>query len=490
MILDEVTARMVANSATASAEALDDIAHRHATLQQSVARHPNASPETLAWIASCGTPDARSAAGYRLEAIESATKAPQPGFLRRRPAVVAGIVGIVVVALTVWFVVAGPNADKTMHAAPAGVTWRELPISRANRQKSIDVADAGGGIALIRMVSGNDGGLNLDAWGTVDIATGTRSFWTILTDSAQQYLVGDGTVVVQASSGLSVIDLHKGTTINAPSLGPGENLSEIAGTTLLTLDKGTTGTMVRARSIYRPVNVVWLANAATPYVQTFGGGHWINTNRGVLDVASGQPAPFGADSFVDASGLTFVYQGPDADHILRMTCAKPNSGCVLQRWSPTTDSGTLPTIGPVVQACPGSSLVTVAQSGSGAYITAAYDWDSGKQLWTAGEFPDSSCGQFVGDLYLLQSSVGGDTFVTDATSGRWLWYSQGAVRVAITDLAYVQQGDKVDAYDPTNGFKYQWSIDVPSAGADIQAIGNRLVAVDSAAGRMWLLTQP
>jgi len=498
MVIDELTARMVVDSATASPDALDYVARNYPGLQEQVARHPKTAPTTLGWLATDGAPQASVIANKRLatESGNQALNAEQPHgrYLRRLAAIAA--IGLVV-ALTIWLVVPRLRGDSNPQivipsppiAAPQGVRWQEVQLSNADMAKHLEIVDAGGDIALIRMVSSNDGGLKLDAWATVDVVTGARSYWTILTDSAQRYLVGDGVVVVQALGSLSVIDLQKGTTINAPSLGPGENLSEIAGTTLLTLEQGSTGTTVRARYIFRPVNVVWQASAVVPYVHTFAGGRFINTNHGVLDVATGQLASFGADSFADAGGMAFVYQGPDADHIVRMTCAQTVTNCALQRWLADSDSGVEPPIGNVLLACPQSTLVTVTRARAGTFFLKAYDWQSDQPLWTT-EFPDPVCGQFVGNTYVLEALEGAGLYFVDAGSGKTLGHSHGVTNWAATDLVYVQCRLTVNVFDPNDAFSYLWSINMPATDAVIQSVGQRIVAVDFTHGRMWLLAQP
>ena len=539
MKLDATTAKLVLGSPSTSPETLTDIARDFPDLQAQVAAHPAASPELLDWLAANGTPEARSTVAARLSATAQPAQAqpPAPPVVPaaepdRRARNVIWLIAILVAAALVVWLLAGPlsnrnqppsgvpstttltepatPSDRPTAPAPANVQW--LPISGADEiQLSPTSADPDSDIAVFtRLPTGANGtGLSSITFQGVDLAT-QQTLWTATIQpgdaSSGQGVswsagVSDGFVVLTVNDQLQVLDARTGANKLTATMGP-TVVGTSAGGVLLTSD----GTTITAHPPDNLTGVLWQA-AGVPFSRAvmqpavFGGGRWVNTNNGVVDIATGQPAPFGSDAHANADGSDYVlYDGPNENDVVRTACS--NGTCEQTLWDPVRDMSaghvvTYQAGGDLDWLCadPSSPVFLIASSTTSlsAFTMTAYSWTTGQQLWQV-PTPASTlgCGTFAGNAYVIRDSSDNAFVAYDLTSGAPLrsGYAQSVtVNQGIAYLSmYLDNAYHVDAYDGNNGFTPLWTIDPPSAVGQLQSVGRYVVATGGPNNQVWVLS--
>jgi len=195
-----------------------------------------------------------------------------------------------------------------------------------------------------------------------------------------------------------------------------------------------------------------------------GLGSWLQTPAGVLDMATGAPAPFGADARASDNGDSIFYAGPSGDRMLRIAYRAHASGTVtIQIWDPATDA---PVGQPITRKFYSQEPVLanpdgpVLLAGMGSTV-AAYSWSDGNQQWqVANPYPvpaTQSSGEIVGDKLLWGELDGVSVAALEAATGRTVWSSEtlslmppstyGAMPSAVGNVCYLQDGTSVYAVD-------------------------------------------
>jgi len=192
-----------------------------------------------------------------------------------------------------------------------------------------------------------------------------------------------------------------------------------------------------ARRIASPETCVWQApGVKTPggwgYLIT-GGGAWLQTPKGVLDMATGAAAPFGADTYANYDTWGEVaYTGPSKDRILRVEYLDGGARATIQMWNTVADA---PMGQPASRAYAGPWPVITDQEApvyveaSGGPLT-AYSWDGGRQQWQVSDplaspgWGSTAAGEIAGNTLLwasYYSSSGAPAMAFDLTDGHILW---------------------------------------------------------------------
>ena len=404
--------------------------------------------------------------------------------------VVAFVVAVAVgVASVWWFVFRTPN----------GKGWTQIIAAGVNYDSVYDFGTPG--VAVLS--SGSDTTVT-----GVNLADGT----TLWTRSGGVSVAGDATDVVAVSgSQLDVIDAATGTTKASvdltqqvdPVLAAGAKVYWVGDGRLLYRASYTSPLCDAA--LDAPSNCIWtapdsavdLTNLSGLNLYVFGGGQYVNTGNGVLQMATGQPASFGADGGQRPSGTQGVYYtGPSPDRVLRVVPGSSDTSS-YQPWDTTKDLGLSPAVTATnVLADPAASSYLALDSSGYSSLTAGtfYDWQTGQQqrqvsiasLYAGStQFANGAWLAVIQRTKLVPVSVG-----LDPATGREIWHGRSNSQWAgvVGNIVYTSDGfTKLWAYDMTDGFKAAKSIGLPSQGCAPSVAGGRVLCLDRSSGSLWVL---
>jgi len=531
MKLDATTAKLVLGSPSTSSETLADIARDFPDLQAQVAAHPAATPDLLDWLRQYGTPEARAAVAAQPSTTPdpSFTPDPPPGIpapthKTRNIVLVAAIVAAV--ALVVWLLAdplahhnQTPSGTSTLSVSrtptppapsvPVNPQWTALPYysSGTGTIGPTQVMDAGNNLMVVSTQYNAPNGCEF-GFTALDATTWTSNWsWSMQCDTrgSIDMVAGNGVIAAVDADTLHLIDASDGEEISSMAFASNDYLVGLVDGILIISD----GTILTARPAVHPDSVAWQAaaipshtNGPTPGI--FGGGTWINTNQGVLEVATGQPASFGSDATVSPDGTQYVYyDGPSEADVVRHYCDP--SSCGAQIWDPAfdrvraslfTSNADEPT-GLVCTDPEADHLATITPDSSGDTTLTSYSWQTGLQLTQASWSTITliaTCGWFAGYTYLMPDSDGGFDGALITTGGTISPESNapssappGGV-ATVQGIAYLVSGTMMTAYDGNNGFAQLWSIQLPAAGEQLQSVGGHLFAIGASASQAWVLT--
>jgi len=452
---------------------------------------------------------------------------PVPLAPRRRLAVgVIAVVGALVVGLIVWFFVVSRPGANTGNPGPRPVPdiltqprWSD-PIDFPDLYQVGGVVDPQSGDIAIVWGSSSKPATSPDAirsyvFQAVNLATGAR-LWSVTRDAAP----GDQPPELVGTSGFLTIttlnilpgtqgstaqfesvDARTGKSLGTVTLAEKESVYVGAGMAFTSGDAGTCARDLADPSVcrWKTSGAMWVPPGDNP---VFGGGRWVSTNAGVLDVRTGKPAGFGSDGA--------LYAGPDPDHIVRLSW----NDRTIQPWDPANDRGlsvaaTFHSSARPYAIDPASSRLVATVPGIGpddGVVVTSYGWNTGQQWQTtldwAGSFLTTAvCATTV----VVQSGSSpdrpGHMTALALGDGRQLWDSGPGVlmgtgqRVVYTS-PYGGATKQLDAYDAASGdFAHLWSLDWPPRGVNIIAAAGRLVAFSTplpqdpstGPGHLWVL---
>lgn len=308
-------------------------------------------------------------------------------------------------------------------------------------------------------------------------------------------LTGPSSVVLwpSQSGSIEVLDPRTGqTTATAPVSATDESVA--LGYGYLVTANTTTDTLC-IRRVSDPGRCVWtqsgLPTGEFP-ASMIGNGRWLVTTHGVFDLASGEPAPFGADASFVEPGEPYVGSGATAvtyvgdDPVLRETYDW-SAGMVktYQRWDTAGDSATSASITTGSGLCLGTTIA-VTDAGD-ATTVAGYQWQTGQLVWHA---DGAYCMGIVGTKAIIYE---GGIAAVDVSTGTVAWRSgpdDTFTTAAGNRVAFVASGGQLVGRDTsTPDFAALWSIAVPSSEPEllIAVFDGRLVAFSSATSRLWRL---
>ena len=536
--LDAVSAQLALVDPTTSPTTLAAIAQAFPELRVAVAVHANAYPALLDWLFDCGDPDVQKVVTQRrsanflptppappsLPAQSPANPAAKPAAASNTPThkahrklipVVAGS-SIIVIALVVWLVVlplfTGSNNGTNETAGPSvpdiltQPTWSaplqlsDLPTDYQSNNDDYDVYSSGLANIAILVWEGDyyDSGIGDYLFKGVDLQT-RKELW-----QSEQTRVGygvdssgKGLVVLTDAGQLQVFDPRTGhISANADNLDTSERLNEVVAGFAITEKNGT----LCARPMNDPNQCKWQAKTRVGRgYGSFGNGRWINTGDGVLEMATGEPASFGADVASNQTGASgdhlVYYYGPSADRVFRLTedsdGTQNGTRDTLQVWDTTNNIGLFsPINGGIVGSNASSPVFVLFDNGYRANSIqqySAYSWNTGEVQWRL-DMPQSiistiNTSLFGGSApylvvnYYLANASGESTIAVD--EGQTVWSDSGSWPIAAgQQVIYLASPDnQLVAFDGgSNDFTQLWSIDMPDDPLGFDAGDTSVVA--------------
>jgi len=282
-----------------------------------------------------------------------------------------------------------------------------------------------------------------------------------------------------------------------------------AGNGLVLMGNASDGALC-ARAMSAPGTCLWTApNLWTPAADFVGtssyviGGQWVNTGNGVVDIATGKPAPFGADAGMTPAGPIYYY-GQTPDRVFRMTSPdqlQRTGPGTAQPWDTTTDAGISPAVpANIIDAGTSSSVyVATVNHADDANTVTAYSWASGQQLWTQDNlFQWISQAGLSGNIYVAtvysSATMEQDLVLLDATTGQELALYPGVPTsnsyptcAAGNGNVYVT-ADLLNAYNNQSGAK-EWSASMPDQPGQTWnlVVTPKHLAFLSASQNLWVL---
>ena len=242
----------------------------------------------------------------------------------------------------------------------------------------------------------------------------------------------------------------------------------------------------------------------------FGGGEWVNTGQGVVELATGKAASFGADvKQGDETEPMVYYTGDSADRIFRVDCLFSSGGdtdCHFQPWDVKADKACGPAVTALTASVsPGQDIfVAIAQAADGSSIQVkAYSWDTGEMQWQIAHdcgagfcyLPDRTTG-FAGNIYVL--GIYEDSLFVDLQTGQEMVpdgsdiFSHGPTYVFIgQQVLYLAENDTMIAYDTSaDGLPQLWSLSSPAYDVyKVFTAGHHIFAASFISGQLWVLQQ-
>lgn len=526
MKLDATSAKLVLGSPSTSAETLADIARDFPELRAQVAAHPNAHPELLAWLAASGVPEAQAAAASRLASATAAppvpTLIPEPPFGVQPPShrgrsVVLAVALVAAAALVVWLLT-GPlahrgqplptastppaSAEPTIQTGPArAAQWLSVSMptaANATAMGPLQILDAGNNLVAVYYQYSTDQGGCVYSLSAASATNWASSWgWSLDCDvsGGVDVVAGNGMIAAVGDDQVHLINASSGQEIYSLPFAAGDSLIGLVGSVLLIGD----GTTILAHST-GDLGTAWQADRWLPADMIdplFGGGRWIDTNHGVLETATGQPAPFGSDAGISPDGTSYVYyDGPNETDVLRHSCTQRD--CSLTLWDPVNDTARATVMSATADSLPdhicmdpaSDFFVTITSDPtSGAATHTMWSWQTGMSLGGMGSGGTAAaCGWFAGDSYLYQNPDDSSVSVFDAKNFGGVIVSAETTVASSQGIAYLADGTTMSAYDGNNGFVQLWSTQLPAAGAELQSAAGYLFATRPSSGQVWVLS--
>jgi len=248
----------------------------------------------------------------------------------------------------------------------------------------------------------------------------------------------------------------------------------------------------------------------------FGGGRWVNTGAGVVDIKTGQLASFGKDAKCDSSNC--VYYAGDTDTRIFRVKDDGSENVTYQPWDVKLNVGVSnPVPANQVFADAASPVyLAVVTHRNGPYAdnpttTSAFSWETGERLWSRDSgvyYPALHLGQFMGGSFVIpvpdENSF--ETIVAVNPSTGDLAWQPGLYYLnyvgASGDIVYTvgslqpkgklrAQGadDQIIATDAANGFTVVWHSQMPeqSGSCSPGLAGNYIYCVDTTSGKIWVM---
>jgi len=234
-------------------------------------------------------------------------------------------------------------------------------------------------------------------------------------------------------------------------------------------------------------HVVWQGEVSDPHLLD---GHWVPTMSGVVDVTTGQPAPFGADSGISPSEGRVSYIGDDDDmmrvvkrHDDTFSFEAWDAGGNVSRWSAPA-------------ACDSASWNAdmVASLAKGGTLEARR-YSDGKPLWTKHLTAPDSTGWSMwllhGDIVIVRSDGSPGVTYGFTSTGKPLLDGApiGDSSFASSRVLYLQDvtDGSLTAYNYRSpALPGLWSVPAPAPDVSYTSVGGHVVAY-TPAGQLWLL---
>ena len=468
---------------------------------------------------------------------------PAKGARAARPvtAWVWGGVALVLLALVIWLFVRpsssgpAPAPASSLAPVPSGPfppftdtvpdiisrpSWSPaLPLELPDGLSQLDAISAKRGDIVI--ITSRPYTFDRSVYEAVDLAS-MKILWTRSYDTAK---VGDYVRLYADEGGLVFAkESNKTTTVDVVNTLTGEVFATAAfdtGESVLAVESGIVITgdtfydSFCARTLTDPSVCKWRApgvgldSIVSHCPLIFGGDKWVNTSKGVLELATGKAASFGADATNGNSSDSMVYYvGDSADRIFRVDClyvVGGNNICHYQPWDTEQDKALLPP----VKANFGTALsgqdtfIGVEYMTEDSVQVTAYSWATGEKQWQV----DQTCyyGQcefynisasFSGNFYALTLDWG-NAFFFDTRTGQEMFPDRtndllGGVRYVFISpqVVYLASQRAIIACDATaDGLPQLWSSKTDNYAYGFFAVAHHIFAVFDKPGQLRVLQQ-
>ena len=390
---------------------------------------------------------------------ESADAPPQeppppepPAFPPRRSTYWVALIAIAVLAIIVWQVVSRnrPDVAPATSTPTASDTETPAPEWAGPYETAIANSKAGGpplgDVVMITplipppILTPSTTPYNVAAF---DLATHTVTLR--LSPYEELYPLGDTSgLVVDINDQIMVFNPVTGQLISQGDLPSNDSGPIWAGQGMILIYDGTHQRYCRS-TMAAPTTCVWQSSASLESSPVFGDGKWVNTADGVIDMVTGQPAPFGqAHQMQQPTGgdnAAEVYYVGDS-RIFQVYKHYTNIGITTtyQPWDIMTDSPVSPPVEASTIIADASSPVYIAVTnwdGKGNYAadtTTAYSWQTGAMLWTkqtetaAEDYAQFFNGYFITDVVgvgVPSPGWGYPPVALDVNTGEAAWQPAG-----------------------------------------------------------------
>jgi len=343
-------------------------------------------------------------------------------------ALVGGIVGVLVLALVVWWFAFRPNSGSGPAPAPGPSSTTPKPKTTVAPQwQTLRVGGlTNGAIYVYTPIEGlavfsSATDFPVTYYG-VDL-TSLQTLWNVNVSFYGKVLGDETGLVFSGPTDVLVLNPRTGETMaQFDSTQHPTNVIWAGQGYMVTPDTDYTDICVSRLS--DPLRCVWTAPRVTVFDASafsdyqdkavFGGGKWINTGSGVKELATGDAATFGGDVSI-GQGNDVYYTGTSPDRIFRVLPSADDMTASYQPWDTQNDVGISPAIyaSAVITAADSSvyiSLVadTSSNAGQGDFISTAQQWATGQSVWSQPTYfrSDSLFPQLVGDYYLQMGHLG------------------------------------------------------------------------------------
>lgn len=393
------------------------------------------------------------------------------------------VIGVIVLALVAWFVVvpalrAHPTEQNSESPSATSDSPWALIAAVTPPSGSTDVSVSATGAANIVTLEWWYGGGHAFLQG-LDMST-SQVRWSTLIDNNTTFAYGDFIYASDLERNRVAIDVYTGQVETSPA--PQGDIQYSDATYVIVADDhdyGYCGALLKdlGTCLWRAIPLMG-AEAVV-----FGGNKWIDTRDGVINIADGTPAPFGADvadmpicddgacdHHMPPPGV--YYDGPQADSILRFTMSGSESvPGTIQSWDVTTNkargkvvklsgdpcgAGMAP---PSLFTCSGGYIYPGSGEGTNPTTLTAYSWQSGQKQWQV-DLPDISyirdiesvgSGLFVGN-YASMVSDDESAVILDPATGQQLWSGMGyGLLMGGPTVAYLVKDGVLHALDVSSG---------------------------------------
>ena len=316
------------------------------------------------------------------------------------PLVLLAVANGLAIALVLFLIAVQPSPKPLIDGAPDFMT---LPTAGPYLGYSGDALDPEvGQIAIISQWQRNGNEL----YRAFDLAKETM-LWSISVPPVKSAFATAGYLVIQTADSLRVVRAQTGRTVAEVEIMADEELIAAQAGIALTVQGGA---YICARSLADAHTCLWQANAIQidDSAVIFGDGSWVNTDDGVLDLLTGQPAPFGSDVARTADRLVY-YLGSTHDRVFRYEQEMIDSdltGPHLQVWDIQNDRaiGSAMPGSDVVADASGSTFVTTRTESARLLELTGYSWGSGAQLWQTTLEGASLTGSFCSNALVVTTT--------------------------------------------------------------------------------------
>jgi len=414
-------------------------------------------------------------------------------------------VAIVLITVVATFVVGGGLVWWLVIKPPTGKGWS--PMATGLLYPS--VYDFGTPNVAVLSSQGSSPDSTVEG---IDLATG-KVLWS---RSGYASFAGDATdMVVLLGAQMDVIDAVTGATKASTNFtNDGTFLLWVGDGRVLYSLYSDSASQLCAASLDDPGNCIWTAPDSPVYLLSvlpaggsqyvFAGGEYVNTGDGVLQMATGQPASFGADAGQKNSNSYGVYYtGPSPDRVFRVVPPSDSSGYAttssFQPWDTADDTAISPAINTgLVFADPSISNYLSAAYRDGITTTpaTAYDWQSGQQQWqdVIDERDWYDAAQFANGNWLVsvhRTRTVKVLVALDPATGHEVWHgpSNSTLVGVVGNLVYATDGwQKLWSYDMAGNFRRTKSASLPVSSCNASVAGGRVVCFDiSTTSTLWVM---